>query len=297
MMTRIRPMSMWQFNNGQGTCSLDYIEGYYGTSHPVSYYFYGGGGASYYGPTGDYTIDSIWASGDMDTAVWAPKTWVDSQLCAIYGIHHIAYEGGPSFDNNGSHEDVKALAVNDARLEGNVVAHHNAWSNYGGELLMYFDLTHDYQWGFTYDVFDTLDTPKFRAIADINAAPRAALTHGSPVDVTIDGNSYDAHSWSDNTSWMGTSLQLTSDRWAAYIFNIPRAGAYNISAVLSIVSTTNGGTAFIVDGVVISTDDLTATPVTHTHSTNFSAGLHSLRLKATSAGSGYVLVTSVEVTS
>ena len=60
MMTRFRPVLEWQYGNGQELASreLRMLDEYYNnqlgnfvaTPHPVSYYFWGGGSAAYYGP-------------------------------------------------------------------------------------------------------------------------------------------------------------------------------------------------------------------------------------------------------
>jgi hypothetical protein len=290
MMTRVRPVIEWQLGfTDTGTTALGYVENHYGAGHPISYYFYGGGGSAYYSPSGDYTIDTIWQSGSMNTTNWIPFLKADADICANYGLRRIAYEGGPGLDNTGPQQSVDALAVNDPRMENSVVVHQNVWSQYGGDLLSYFSLAQDYQWGFTADVLN-IDTPKMRAISDLDATTRATVTYGHVPSVAVAGNSYDLKSWIADTSWMGSSVEISDGRWTEYTFNIPTDGTYNISVTAS-RGATPASMIVYVDGVPAATNALTQSSQAYAITQALSAGLHSVRVKA----SGTIDIASVLV--
>ena len=262
MMTQVRPVFEWQLGRAAtGSDPLQYLENFYipkvAAGEAVSYLFYGGGGSAYYNPaaySASLTLENFWQSESMDVSVWSNPTGaiaIDTNVCATFGIKRLAYEGGPSLDhtkpNVDSIEAVKAQAWADPRMGNEMTEHHNAWSNCGGDLLMYYTLRpKDYQWGFT-QAIDDLTLPKYIATAALAAAPRAAITLGHSLPAIVPGNSYDLKNWSAGTSWMGSSVSLASGQWTAYVFNIPQDGAYDVSAPYS--SGGGGRLSFIVDGV------------------------------------------------
>ena len=155
MMTRVRPVYMSQaYNAWVGFQGLRLLHGYYNNGegdfvsdpHPPSYYFYGAGGAAYYNPdnnSGSLTVDNIWDSFSMSVATWSgsvmdqgfvPGVW----NVAALGVKSVAYEGGPDMYYTGSGEAAKAAAWGDPRMADSVVGHHEAWSSFGGDVLVYF---------------------------------------------------------------------------------------------------------------------------------------------------------------
>jgi hypothetical protein len=303
MMTRIRPVFEWQsVYKATGQDPLKYLEEAYiplrvpGWS--VRDLLYGGGGSAYYSPNNDsdsLTLDNFWSSEAMDTYHWGKdgpdeenpgRQVYNAQVCHTFGLARVAYEGGPSLDNTGHSEAVKAQAVLDPRMRTAVVDHHSAWSRWGGDLLIYYTLTHNYQWGFTEDVLG-LDTPKMQAIGDLLAAPsREAPTLGALVPGTVDGNAFDVGflAWDEP----GTGTRAVEDgRWYSYLFNFPADGLYELSAS---VSDPSGDLVFIVDGVEVARETLPATgPATVTHVIDLPGGLHSVRVRA--RGGPFVLNT------
>lgn len=202
MMTRVRPVLMTQQADAQETFyqAARLLHGYYGNGegtfvadpHPPSYYFYGAGGSGYYGPDGAdraLTLDGIWRSATMSPAAWAVDLRKDADWSAALGLRRVCYEGGPSFDDTGAGDAVKRAAWADPRMTAAVVANHDAWSSFGGDLLVYFQAVGDHQWGFVKDVLSP-DTPKMRAIDALLASPRAPVTHGAAVPGTVEGGRF-----------------------------------------------------------------------------------------------------------
>lgn len=237
MMSRIRPMLEWQLGNPEvGLQALILIQDNY--PRPVNYYIYGGGGSAYYSPdleSNNLTQDSIWMSQAFNPDNWISGVGdevgieVDADLTAAYGIRRIAYEGGPGLDNTGASENVKEASVSDPRMKNLVVEHQRYWDNYGGDMLFYYLSTHDYQWGFTDNIFD-LNTPKLQAINAIGAADKNPVTHGNRIPGVINGVDFNLTRpfWYD-------SNRLESDevKWVSYTLNTARTGIYSFTVNLS----------------------------------------------------------------
>ena len=292
MMTQIRPVLEWQQANGQGTGSegLIYTESLYiphfAPGKTVNYLFYGGGGSAYYYP--DNNSDSldptgIWTTGTMNPLVFGPESLqADMHLCAAFGLKRLAYEGGPSFDNTGHSESVKAQAWASAEMGTEITAQHNVWSQWGGDLLLYYTLRpNDYQWGFSHAIND-LTLPKYVAAAALAGAPRAAAAHGNPPSVSVPGQSYDLKNWSANTSWMGSVVDFSNGDWVHYLFNIPMDGVYEVQ-VANHRTGSGGSVDLLTDGVFTSSWTASATSQTQTQLVNLTKGLHSVRLRAPGA--------------
>lgn len=191
MMTRIRPVLMTQQGDGQATLSqaLTWLDNFARSQSParkVSDYLYGAGGSGYYGATNEPADktdrDGYFAAGNYPPAQNVKGFGVDAVWAANYGLKRIAYEGGPSLDNYG---DADARALNaDPRMQDMVVKTHDAWSQQGGDLLVYYVARGTPKWEFTPDI-TTLATPKYKALDQLQAQPRAAVTLGAALPGTI----------------------------------------------------------------------------------------------------------------
>jgi hypothetical protein len=107
---------------------------------------------------------------------------VDAVWAMNYGLKRIAYEGGPSLDY---FSDDEANAINlDPRMQDVIVKTHDAWSNAGGDLLMYYTLVGPAEWEFTPDITNN-QTPKFKGIDQLQSQPRAAVTLGQQLPGNI----------------------------------------------------------------------------------------------------------------
>jgi hypothetical protein len=244
MMTRVRPLYMSQaYNAWVGFQGLRLLQGYYNNGegefvtdpHPPSYYFYGAGGAAYYNPDNNssaLTVDNIWDSQSMSVATWSgsvmdqgfvPGVW----NVAALGVKSVAYEGGPDLYYTGSGEAAKAAAWRDPRMADSIVGHHDAWSSFGGDVLVYFTAAqsgdHWYEWSFVETIFEQA-TPKLQGIDRLRGTPRVAVSLGHGIPSTVTGAQFHV----DSAGWRrpGTGSQAYAAgngtekfAWANYAYH------------------------------------------------------------------------------
>ncbi len=274
MMTRIRPVLMSQLGNAgavlkdEADMLLDYYDDLGGNfvpdPHPPNYYFYGGGGSAYYNPAlKDSTLGMLFADPGMNPSGFSPALKADAALIAAMGIERVAYEGGPSLDKTGGvRDEVSARAVEDPRMTRTVVDMHNAWSENGGGLLVYYLSTGDYRWGFTADVYN-LSTPKLSAIDALNASRRAPLALGTPIPGSIQGKKPDACSrgWGCNPiqAWDYFTADGSKIVWASYSFRSSAPSSWTVS--LSVSNADNARISVYVDGRLVSRKDTEGGPI------------------------------------
>lgn len=307
MGTRIRPVLMSQLTNAGATLfnetqmMLDYYDnmaashtGVFPTPHPPNYYLYGTGGSGYYSPASVVsTLDAFFADPGMTptgviTTPYGPHTmtsWFqdDTKLAAAMGLKRIAYEGGPDLGSGNSIAQTPLLAsaaINDPRMTTAMVNMHNAWSNTGGDLFVYYRSSGDYQWSFTQDVY-TLSTKKLLAIDALNAADRAPITFGTLVPGSIAGNAADACS----SNWGCTLNSFTANGsdnvWASYTFRSTASSAWTVN--LAVTGATSATIAVYVDGMLVGTQTATGGTLSFNAGT-IGAGLHGVIVRA-AAGS------------
>ena len=256
MMTTVRPVleSQLGYPDGPLLQEMHLMVDYYdnpaqmSSPHPPSYYIYGLGGSAYYNPTDLSSVNSIFST--MGTGfVSAVQNDVDYAL--PFGVHRIAYEGGPSLDSTGnSTEDAnQAAAWADPRMEQVIVTEQNAWSQANGDLLVYFYLAGDYQWGFMSDVLSP-SAPKMSGITDILASPRSASTYGTPIPATLSASSANVPPgwlWSDSSN-----TQMHDNKWSGFSVRVSTEEAFTVS--LTAFSATSGAQAeILIDGDSIGT--------------------------------------------
>lgn len=287
---RVRPVFAWQFTSVTGgRQGLEYIENYYrshiGIAKPLSYFFYGGGGAPYYKPENNADIETIWTSGDMNTGGWASAIADDARQCALFGIRYCAYEGGPDLSLLSS-EITGVSAVADQRMQTAVNGHHSEWNKNGGGLFIYYSLAQDYKFGFAADVYD-VNTPKMNAVKALPGSPKEDIIIGTPVAIPVNGNSYVYFNQALGTEWMGATMQMQNDYMTGYVFNAGADGEYNLIVKAYTDSDLNKLTV-IVDGetkglqnVPLVSGDLASIKLSLTK------GLHGVRVLASvNSGSG-----------
>jgi len=250
MISRIRPVLEWQQSNGQDTAKimLTFINNWYnnadgnhvGTAHPINYFIYGGSGSAYYNPNNSsdtLDINNIWTSDTYSTANWQSPQKVDASFSAAFGLKRTAYEGGPSMDNLGHSEAIKAQAWNDSRMKTCLMDHQKLWEQYDGDHLFYFyAATSDvgtgyYQWAFVKNIYDPINTsPKMQGIEALNAAARDAITLGSLVGTTVDGKNFDVCGRWDSPGTGSFTLDSASGgcRWSAYDFRSTTSGSRSV---------------------------------------------------------------------
>ncbi len=292
MGTRIRPiLAAQQGTFDVGKEAITFIDNTYGGKHPVNYYLYGFGGSAYYNPdnnSDNLTLDSLFAT--MLTPQLVRGFQTDTDWALTYGLHHVAYEGGPTLDKTGHSETVKAASVNDPRMTSVMIAIHKAWTESGGELFNYCCGNGDYQWGFT-DNINNLDTPKFRAIDKLNQSAPASLTYGALLPATLNAGRFSISSGtpisSDNPIQLkpfvfGPNFNPNSVYWTAYTVRTDKPGTYQISFNLS--SRQAGELKVFIDGnplETLSIQDSNGTDKTSSLlNINLEVGLHSIRLQS-----------------
>ena len=192
MMNRVRPLVMTQQGNANNTLSmaLNWLDAYAHSQSPreASSYIYGAGGSGYYNVNVMPSVadqgnaDLFFAPGNYPATVNVKNFGLDAVWAANFGLKRIAYEGGQSLDG---YSDANAQAINaDPRMQDMVVKTHDAWSNQGGDLLMYYTVRGPAAWEFTPDI-TTTNTPKFNGLAQLQSQPRAAVTLGQQLPGTI----------------------------------------------------------------------------------------------------------------
>jgi hypothetical protein len=264
MMTRVRPVLMTQQGDGQGTLSqaVRLLQGYYNngegnfvaTPRPPSAYFYGAGGSGYYNPDNaspTLTLSTIWDSMTMSVDRWREVLRRDADRAAAMGVRRVCYEGGPSLDSTGNGDAVKALAVRDPRMSDALVAHHEAWTAFGGDLFVFLTAVGDHQWGFTPDVQD-LRTPKLQAIDLLRAAPRGVVTYGNPVPGVVEGNRFAFSSRGWDAPGPGRRPYARGPKnfeWASYTFRGSDASRRTVA--LRVASASHARVAVYWDGALL----------------------------------------------
>ena len=286
MITKIRPVLMWQQGDAQSTAEeqlilLDYIS--QSNNKPISYYLYGAGGSAYYNPdnTSDsLTLDNIWSSASFDTAVWSPNMKIDAFYSTIIGGHRVAYEGGPSMDNVGHSESIKSLAVDDPRMENCVLNHQTVWDQNGGELLCYYQSTGDYQWGFAHTVYN-LNTPKYSAISVLDTAKANPISLGLSIPFAVDGNAFDRAKVGWVSPGSGEYNFKSSGDWVGFLFNVTSSGSYMTKFDFENASANQTNVAINLDGYDVGNQTLSNSSATSVPLglNNLNPGLHCLRIR------------------
>lgn len=292
MGSRIRPiLSAQQGTPDVGKEGLLFIDTMYGNEHPVNYYLYGFGGSAYYSPDNNsnaLTLDTVFAT--LLTRDWIKDIQVHTDWASVYGLKHVAYEGGPALETTGHSDAVKAAAVRDPRMTAAVVNQHDAWIANGGDLLMYYVEAWDYQWGFT-DNIANLDTPKYRGIDELNRRAPAALTYGTQVPAVLNAGRWSISSGSAQPGdrpltlkplAFGSGSDPAISYWTAYTLRSDSAGLFQISLAYS--ATQDGELKAILDGTPLEPISLQNTASSERQTApltvRLGAGIHSLRVQS-----------------
>jgi hypothetical protein len=310
MQTRIRPVMESQLTNAGGPLfqQASVLMNYYGgfsnsvtgvTPHPPNYYIYGAGGSGYYNVSNPSTltsVDQVFSSPDMLPSGFDPILQEDMNYVSALGVKRVAYEGGPSFDTTGTTliDSIYAQAVLDPRIKTAMVNMHNQWSADGGDLLMYFTATGDYQWGFTPSIFN-LNTYKLAAIDSLNAANKSTLTYGAPVPASIDASNATSCSRGYGCAPIQSYDNFTADAskfvWANYAFRSDTSSTWTIT--LTVANPTSGSNVSVyVDGAQVdSTKPASAGAVSFSAGV-IGSGVHGVVIKA---NSGAFAVTNLRI--
>lgn len=294
MMSQVRPVFEWHLGYiDRGSDPLHYLEQAYipmvDPGHPISYFFYGGGGSAYYGPdrqATDITLDNVWDSHRMDEDFWGSSVIAnDARICATFGIKRIAYEGGPSLDKLNTYVDaINELAWSDSRMKDEVKNHHETWSEWGGDLLVYYSLRPgDYQWGFC-NTIDDLSHPKFEAAKEISTATRTPISHHKSIPSITPGGEFDLA----QPSWTSEPV-ISENQWRSYVYNVEVHSSCRV-----IVDYENGKNCRAVlgsDGITLSEKIISGTG-SDTVPVYWPQGMHSIRVHAYG---GSIKVTNITI--
>lgn len=317
MMTRIRPVLMTQLGNADGPLqqAVYFMQGYYNnpaqqngpTPHPINYYFYGLGGGADYAPGDESSSGAILNTlsatvGASPQLGWAASLPKDAAYAAAFGVHRIAYEGGPFFapTNSAVTNGYLQAAHDSPAIASAIVAAHNTWSANGGDLLVYYTLTGNYTWGFLDDVFDLGSTPygyKLQAMTQLAAGTRPAITIGTLLPASIPAASFDVPTSALQSQQVSGFTQGT---WFGYLTRVDAAGTFALG--LHAGSADGQGVAEVwVDGNELGTLTAStplgangATSATGTLPVTLNVGLHGILLRG-GPGTSKLAVTSVDV--
>lgn len=322
MMTQIRPVLMWQYNNANDTADLplEMLNNYYNnadgvshvaTPHPVSYYVWSGGGATYYGSNNDSaaTADGIFSSG-IPSSGYLNRLKGDVAWSRSYGLKNAAYEGGWSVGGTGHDTATQQSAHFDSRAKTAHQAAQTQFDQAGGDLNVYYASSgrHDWTWAMTDDITD-LTTPLFQAVDAINSSTRAAVTNGNAVPAsgttTLTGTapSTQVNYGDPTTAAVFSSSGATGGHhlMRGYLLNIAGDGQYQIK-----VATTNGGAGGKIgvynDGALLTTLNVpqASNQLSTIATVPWTAGLHSVLLKpvanASSGADNAGYINSVQIT-
>jgi hypothetical protein len=313
MISRIRPELMTQLGAIAGiTEAYKLLMNYYNNldgslpasavAHPPNYYFYGAGGSGYYSPSSAVSsVDALFADTNMTTAGFSRILQTEASLVAAMGLKRVAYEGGASLDRLGTARDaISVQAANDSRMTTTMVNMHNAWTSAGGELLVYFTATGDYQWGFTPQVTNLI-TPKFSALDILNTSERVPLTVGTPVPGTALGSMPNVCSrgwgcapiapWDSFIASTNPTISMNQILWASYTFHSTTASQWTVKVSTISSTATPASLAVYVDGVLVGTQPVTGNTLSF-NAGIINPGVHGVIVKA---ATGSFTVNTVEV--
>jgi hypothetical protein len=180
-------------------------------------------------------------------AGFVPALQKDANWALAFGLRRIAYEGGPSFDSTGNAttDANQASAWSDSRMTQVMIDQHDAWSQNAGDLLVYYSLTGNYQWGFMADV-QTPSHPKLDGILSLNAAARSASTYGAAIPATLA-----ASSASVPPAWAGGGTNMANRSWLGFPVHVSAQGVFNV--VLNASSAAGAQAEVLIDGNSIGT--------------------------------------------
>ncbi|EDY19422.1 hypothetical protein CfE428DRAFT_3107 [Chthoniobacter flavus Ellin428] len=279
MMTTIRPIFEFQYANAQNTAvdGMDIMDRYYDNGdniahvavpRPVSYYFWGAGGATYFG-AGDNnatTIDGIFASGvpysSFATTIAGETIWPKA-----YGLQAIAYEGGWSVQQSGGNGysnpagSPACESKYDPRAKQAEIDAQNIFNQCGGDVNVFYASSgvRTWIWGMTDNIF-TLASPLYDAIDALNASTQAAPTVGAAVPAT-------------GISSGNTTGQFTGRR--NFFIRATADGLYNVTANIAGPTTVK----VYVDGRCMGTRSLTSTGTIAPVACGLTAGLHTVSFR------------------
>ena len=294
MMTQVRPVLMSQLGYTDGPLyqAMHMMVDYYANPNRVgtaarlpNHYVYGVGGSAYYSPSDKSSVSGIFATLGNGFASQLQK---DADWALAFGLKRIAYEGGPGMDrtSNTAQDANQSAAWADARMTQAVITQHTTWDRNAGDLLVYFSLTGDFQWGFMEDVLTPV-SPKTQAIAAIAAATPAVSTYGTAMPGSIA-----ASSAAIPPVWTRSGTSLGANGWLGYPVKVTTAGRFRIALTAS--AATSAQAEILVDGVSLGSVAVPASGVSAVLVTpTLAAGSHGIVVRNTA---GSFTLSQIQVT-
>jgi len=290
------------FNNQPALTAMP--DGAITTAHPIGYYFWSGGGAPYYDPSGTYDINSAWTTGDWNLTNFT-NDWLTG-TANVYGPEwgkYISYEGGPELPDSGS---LSTSLWNDSRMTSLLTSHQTAYNQDGGDLWCYFDTSSGINWGFVQDDYVT-NTPKMIGVSQIDASTEATSTYGTAIPGTIPATSTVGTNWMSGFGGQNFNNMIPGvnhSSFVGYTVSVASAAAFTIGVSAGSVGTANQANVYV-DGALVGTITManTGSNTTYANSStvtgpSLGVGTHGIMIKAVSGSFGLnaVLVTGGTVT-
>jgi hypothetical protein len=285
MMTRIRPVLCAQHGYTMTIRQpLEFLNAVYG---PPSNYLYAISCAPYFGLTNDQsartdlTADDIFAAlpANLDTCIRAMRDY--TVFARWYNVKFCAYEGGFGLVGTES-QPVKAAVNDDPRIRSFIRDYCQQFCQMGGDFLCYFCAIHAHDQYGTFGLTDNvhyITGPKYLGVLDALAAPRAAVTTGSPVPAAIGAGQLDLSS--NFTPAGNPAVLLQPNLWIDYLIRVPASGTYTLTT--SARSNPAGQFAALLDSAPVATwnagQNWATTPAANLE---LSSGLHVIQLRGVS---------------
>lgn len=308
MMTRVRPLWCYQVkrNSIDDRHGMAWANAYYTLteSHPVAYFFWGAGPATYRAAATGTTIDNVWNTGDMVRADYKNNILLlNSKMRAAFGVHFVTYEGMPNFgDPQGSTaaHPLAQQAFSDIRMYDEMIESSEIFEEAGGTFQTGYVWHQDYRFGYIHPTTHSTNTPRALSLFDAPTQTASVLDSGQILPFTYAGANYQACSpaWkiSQAASTGSATMTAVSDHWS-YLFRSLSGGNFNAQVNYS----TSGAVTFaiLVHGALAQTvttggavSNVNTTLLPFTLPANFLSSVTVQKL----SGTGSVTINSVAVT-
>jgi hypothetical protein len=231
--TRIRPV-LGQTDLGNGPDVLTYVTKEIGTPNQ---YLYGIASTTYYSSTDRSSVQSIEQTEQQASDNNAAGYYLNNvTLSKFYGLHPLAYEGGP--DETQKHPDGTTetdqelanqfAAARDPGMQQVLMHDFNNWFADGGELYMFFSQAGRYSIYGNYPLTEdltNLNTGKWKGAAQALNTPLPAATAGLQLPTTA-GQSVQVAETSGGTDFISPT---GTSPWKQLLLNVQQAGTYTLT--------------------------------------------------------------------
>jgi hypothetical protein len=191
MMTRIRPMLMWQDGTiGQGSAA-DFVEQWFG---PSNGYFYGCGVATYFNPSGSIatmTEAQLIAATQAKVTSWNTNGLpVMRTVATEHGLNMDAYEGGTGVTLTNPMTQAEYSQIYDPQMNAITQQFYNYWFANGGDVTNWLGLqgvatpASGGAYGIVEDPNNPSGSPRWQGTQATSALNRPAITAGIAVAST-----------------------------------------------------------------------------------------------------------------